>query len=255
MNYRIIIPARYSSTRLPGKPLREIVGQSMIERVWRQAVQSRAEQVVIATDDDRIAEAARNFGAEVVMTRSDHPSGTDRLQEVAEILGWNAETIVVNVQGDEPLIPVAVIEQVAENLADEPTAGVATLCEPIVDVDTFTNPNVVKVVAASSGLAHYFSRAPIPWPRDAFAQPQKQLPVGLPVARHIGIYAYRVSALNAYVTWPPAPLECFESLEQLRFLAHGVPIHVASACAQVPGGVDTQSDLDAVIAHINTTTQ
>ncbi len=250
MSYRIVIPARFSSARLPGKPLLDIAGQTMIERVWRQASRSTAEQVVVATDDARIADTVAGFGGSVVMTRADHPSGTDRLCEVAEQLGWDEQTIVVNVQGDEPLIPPAVIDQVAANLAAASGAGVATLCEPITALEVFTNPNVVKVVSAASGLAHYFSRAPMPWPRDAFAGGATALPAGHPAARHIGIYAYRVAALRAYVGWPPAPLELTESLEQLRFLANGVAIHVAHACAAVPGGVDTRADLDAVVAHI-----
>lgn len=250
MNYRIIIPARFASTRLPGKPLLDIAGQTMIERVWRQARLSGAEEVVVATDDARIAAQVEAFGGHVVMTRSDHPSGTDRLFEVAEQLGWDDQTIVVNVQGDEPLIPPVVIDQVAANLAAAHGAGVATLCEPITELASFTNPNVVKVVTALNGLAHYFSRAPIPWPRDAFADDATALPAGLGAARHIGIYAYRVAALRAYVSWPPAPIEQLESLEQLRFLANDVAVHVAHACQEVPGGVDTQADLDAVIAHI-----
>lgn len=250
MDFRVIIPARFASTRLPGKPLRDIGGQTMIERVWRQAVQSSAAQVVVATDDQRIVEAVRQFGGDVVMTRSDHLSGTDRLYEVAQQLGWCDQTIVVNVQGDEPLIPPAVIDQVATNLAAVPLAGVATLCEAITELAVFTDPNSVKVVAAANGLAHYFSRAPIPWPRDAFADGVRQVPADLPAARHIGIYAYRVASLRAYVSWPPAALEQFESLEQLRFLANGVAVHVAAACAQVPGGVDTEADLDAVITYL-----
>lgn len=250
MNFSVIIPARYASTRLPGKPLRDIGGQTMIERVWRQACLSSAEQVVVATDDQRIAAAVADFGGQVAMTRSDHPSGTDRLFEVVEQLGWDDQSIVVNVQGDEPLIPPQVIDQVAANLAQAQQAGVATLCEPISELASFINPNVVKVVSAANGLAHYFSRAPIPWPRDAFANGALAIPGGLPAARHIGIYAYRVAALRAYVGWPAAPLEVIESLEQLRFLANGVAIHVAAACAEVPGGVDTQADLDAVIAQV-----
>jgi 3-deoxy-manno-octulosonate cytidylyltransferase (CMP-KDO synthetase) len=177
------------------------------------------------------------------MTSPDHASGTDRLQEVAANLGLSGDRIIVNVQGDEPLIPAAVIDQVAGNLARNTVAGVATLAEPIESLEDFRNPNIVKVVASESGLARYFSRAPIPWPRDAFAIERRELPEGLTPRRHIGIYAYRVALLNRFVGWPMAPLERFESLEQLRFLYHDEQIHVADVSEEVPGGVDTETDL------------
>lgn len=242
-SFDVIIPARYASSRLPGKPLADIAGKPMVQRVYEQAVKSAAERVVVATDDMRVAEAVRAFGGEVCMTSAEHASGTDRLQEVAANLGLSAERILVNVQGDEPLIPPAVIDQVAGNLARNTAAGVATLAEPIARIEDFLNPNVVKVVAEESGLARYFSRAPIPWPRDAFAAERSALPAGLNPRRHIGIYAYRAAQLNLFVSWPVAPLEQFEALEQLRFLYNGQAIHVADAIEEVPGGVDTEQDL------------
>jgi 3-deoxy-manno-octulosonate cytidylyltransferase (CMP-KDO synthetase) len=224
----------------------------MIQHVWQQARESSAAKVVIATDDSRIQAAAKEFGAEVCMTRADHVSGTDRLQEVAQTLGLGDDQLVVNVQGDEPLIPPAVIDQVAGNLARNRQAGVATLCEPLTVVDDFHNPNVVKLVANDRGMAQYFSRAPIPWPRDHFQQQQSGMPEGCIARRHIGIYAYRVAQLNHFVGWPVAALERFESLEQLRFIANGVGIHVADAVEAVPGGVDTEQDLESVINTIKT---
>ncbi len=252
MSFIVVIPARYASTRLPGKPLRDIAGLPMIQHVWQQARESSAAKVVIATDDSRIQAAAKEFGAEVCMTRADHVSGTDRLQEVAQTLGLGDDQLVVNVQGDEPLIPPAVIDQVAGNLARNRQAGVATLCEPLTVVDDFHNPNVVKLVANDQGMAQYFSRAPIPWPRDHFQQQQSGMPEGCIARRHIGIYAYRVAQLNHFVGWPVAALERFESLEQLRFIANGVGIHVADAVEAVPGGVDTEQDLESVINIIKT---
>lgn len=248
MNYSVIIPARYGSSRLLGKPLLDIGGKPMIQRVYERACSSSASRVVIATDDERIAEAAGAFGAEVCMTSAEHPSGTDRIEEVTRRLGLGEDEIVVNVQGDEPLIPPAVIDQVAANLAASPDAGIATLCEPIVGSAELFNPNVVKVVADDTGHALYFSRAPIPWNRDAWAAGQP--PAGSPVdaRRHLGIYAYRVSFLRGFVTWPPARLEQMEALEQLRAMAQGVTIHVADACETVPGGVDTSEDLEQVRA-------
>ena len=223
----------------------------MIQRVWEQAGKSAASRVVIATDDARIESAAREFGAEVCMTNPDHPSGTDRLQEVAALLTLSDDQIVVNVQGDEPLIPPTVINQVAANLAANPQAGVATLAEPIDKVADLLNPNVVKLVTNQQGIGLYFSRAPIPWPRDSFNQLAVELPEELPdeysFRRHIGIYAYRTVELNRFVTWPVAPLEDSEKLEQLRFMWQGVSIHVADAVENVPAGIDTEEDLQAAI--------
>jgi len=250
MSFTVVIPARYGSTRLPGKPLLDILGKPMVQRVWEQARQSGAQQVVIATDDERIQAAARDFGAEVCMTSSEHPSGTDRLQQVASEMGWAQDHIVVNVQGDEPLIPPAVIDQVAANLAAHDQAGMATLCEDIASLDELVNPNAVKVVTDARGVALYFSRATIPWPRDAFADGQQAMPASGQWSRHIGIYAYRTGFLHQYVTWEPAPLEQLEQLEQLRALYNGVDIHVATALETVPAGVDTPQDLDAVRARL-----
>lgn len=248
MQFIVVIPARYASSRLPGKPLRDIRGKSMIQRVWEQAGKSSADRIVIATDDQRIADAARDFGAEVCMTSENHQSGTDRLQEVANKLGLGAQQIIVNVQGDEPMIPPAVIDQVANNLAVNNEAGVATLCEPINATEDFVNPNIVKVVVSQNQMASYFSRAPIPWPRDAFNLAQDSV---LDLARrHIGIYAYRVDCLNQFIGWNIAPLERLESLEQLRFLHNNIAIHVADAAAPVPGGVDTEDDLNRLINAI-----
>ncbi len=222
----------------------------MIERVYRQAVQSAAERVIIATDDQRIADAVAAFGGECCMTSDSHQSGTDRLQEVAGQLALPGDHILVNVQGDEPLIPPQVIDQVAGNLAAQAIAGVATLCEPILDDASFTNPNVVKVVADAQGMALYFSRAPVPWPRDFPANRVAAMSGIHTPMRHIGIYAYRVAQLNRFVQWPVAPLESIECLEQLRFMWQGERIHVAPAVAEVPGGVDTEADLQRVIARV-----
>ncbi|MEE3389076.1 MULTISPECIES: 3-deoxy-manno-octulosonate cytidylyltransferase [unclassified Alcanivorax] len=242
MSFYVVVPARYASTRLPGKPLADIAGKPMVVRVAERCQQSEAGQVYVATDDSRIA-AALDGQVPVVMTREDHPSGTDRLQEVAATLGLADDDIIVNVQGDEPLIPPSVINQVAANLAANPSCQMATLCEPIDDADSLFNPNVVKVVFDDQGRALYFSRAPIPWHLDGFAEGGRDIRDGQ-WWRHIGIYAYRVSFLHQYVQWPPAQLEQLESLEQLRAMANGVAIHVAPATEVVPGGVDTPADLE-----------
>jgi 3-deoxy-manno-octulosonate cytidylyltransferase (CMP-KDO synthetase) len=244
--FTVVIPARYASSRLPGKPLQDIAGKPMIQHVWEQAGKSSAQQVVVATDDARIVEACRGFGAEVLLTRIEHNSGTDRLAEVAAVLGLAPDAIVVNVQGDEPLIPPAIIDQVAANLAANPQAAIATLAEPIDDVAALFNPNVVKVASDRNGLALTFSRAPLPWARDAFAVSREQLPANVPYRRHIGIYAYRAQFLHDFVAWGPCWLEDAECLEQLRALWHGVRIHVADALQAPPAGVDTQEDLERV---------
>lgn len=246
MSFAVVIPARHASTRLPGKPLLDIAGRPMIERVWQRARQSAAGRVLVATDDARIRKVVEGFGAEVCMTNPAHPSGTDRLQEVARLLALDDDAILVNVQGDEPLIPPAVINQVAANLAANPDCGVATLCVPIRDRHELNNPNVVKVVCDARGIALYFSRAAIPWARDSFAADPEAMPEGHHWYRHVGIYAYRVAFLHRYVSWPPAPLEQLEQLEQLRALYHHVPIHVAPAAVPVPAGVDTAADLAAI---------
>lgn len=244
--FTVVIPARFGSSRFPGKPLKTIAGKPMVQHVWEQARKSSAERVVVATDDARIAEACQGFGAEVLLTREDHNSGTDRLAEVAGKLGLAADAIVVNVQGDEPLIPPALIDQVAANLAAHPEAGISTLSEPIEDVASLFNPNVVKVATDINGLALTFSRAPLPWARDALAASRDVLPQGVPYRRHIGIYAYRAGFLHDFVAWGPCWLENTESLEQLRALWHGVRIHVADAVEAPPAGVDTPEDLERV---------
>lgn len=246
LDFTVVIPARLRSTRLPGKPLLPIAGKPMVQHVWEQARKSGASRVVIATDDASILEACQAFGAEVLMTRADHESGTDRLAEVVAHLGLPADAIVVNVQGDEPLIPPVIIDQVAANLAAHPEAGIATLAEPIHEPETVFNPNAVKVVSDKNGLALTFSRAPLPWARDAFAKDRNVLPEGVPYRRHIGMYAYRVGFLQGFVSWGPCWLEQTEALEQLRALWHGVRIHVEDAIEAPAVGVDTPEDLERV---------
>ncbi len=242
-SFKVVIPARYASTRLPGKPLRELLGKPMLQHVWEAARQCGADQIVIATDDERIGNAAKKFGAEVCMTATNHASGTDRLGEVVATLGWSDDTIVVNVQGDEPLMPPGLIDQVATDLAANGEASLATVATPLVAAGEFFDPNVVKVVTDQAGYALYFSRAPIPWDRDLLMDGLKALPIGIVPLRHIGIYAYRVGYLNRYAEMRPCPLEQAEQLEQLRALWYGERIHVAEA-GQRPGpGVDTEDDL------------
>jgi 3-deoxy-manno-octulosonate cytidylyltransferase (CMP-KDO synthetase) len=249
MSFSVVIPSRYASTRLPGKPLLDINGKPMIQHVYEQACASQAREVIIATDDERIQQACEKFSAKVIMTSPDHLSGTDRLEEVVSQLGYYLDDIVVNVQGDEPMIPPRIINQVAHNLSAELDASVATLVEPIEDINTLLSPNVVKVVMDNKGFASYFSRAPIPWPRDHFlpeVDPAKGLPANIQYFRHIGIYAYRVKLLKSFVKWSPAPTELAESLEQLRVLWNGCQIHVDIADEIPPAGVDTQEDLERV---------
>jgi 3-deoxy-manno-octulosonate cytidylyltransferase (CMP-KDO synthetase) len=242
-SYKVVIPARYASTRLPGKPLRQLLGKPMLQYVFEATRQCGADQIVIATDDERIESAAAAFGAETCMTSAQHASGTDRLGEVVNKLGWSDDTIVVNVQGDEPLIPPALIEQVAGDLADTPQASISTVATPLVAAGEFFDTNVVKVVTDQAGFALYFSRAPIPWDRDLLHDDVKALPIGIVPLRHIGIYAYRVNYLRRYAGMRPCPLEQAEQLEQLRALWYGERIHVAEA-GQRPGpGVDTEDDL------------
>jgi 3-deoxy-manno-octulosonate cytidylyltransferase (CMP-KDO synthetase) len=240
--FHVVIPARHASTRLPGKPLLPIAGKPMVVRVAEQAAQSGAQQIWIATDHPAIADAVGASGFNVCLTRDDHPSGTDRLAEVVTQQGWSDDTIVVNVQGDEPLIPPPLIRAVAEHLHRHPECAIATAAHAIHDEVAMRNPNVVKTVLDKNGNALYFSRAPIPWPRDAFAA-NAGLPQGLPVLRHIGIYAYRASFLRAYSQLTPCSLEQFEALEQLRALHHGYKIGVTLAEHAPPAGVDTEQDL------------
>ncbi|MBA3902293.1 MAG: 3-deoxy-manno-octulosonate cytidylyltransferase [Rhodocyclaceae bacterium] len=243
MSFKVVIPARFASSRLPGKPLADIGGKPMVVRVAERAVQSGADDIWVATDHAEVRVAVEEQGFSVIMTREDHVSGTDRIAEVAGKLGWSDDTIVVNVQGDEPLIDPALIDHVARELEQCPDAAVATACHPISSVEEFLNPNVVKVACDARSHALYFSRAPIPWPRDAFAATRSELPTGLPARRHIGIYAYRVSFLRRYGALSPSPLELFEALEQLRVLWHGFRIRVAEIDHAPEPGVDTAEDL------------
>lgn len=246
MDFSVIIPARYASTRLPGKPLRNLDGKPLIQHVFDCAQQSGAGRVIVATDDARIRKIAEGFGAEVCMTSALHLSGTERLAEVIDTLEFNNEQVIVNLQGDEPLIPASLIRQVAMNLRDHAQAGVATLCEPISTATELFNPNITKVLMDSHGYALYFSRAPIPWNRTAFIDKPQELPPDYPYYRHIGLYAYRAGFLKDYVSWPTCYLEEAESLEQLRVLWNGYKIHVALA-AETPGpGVDTEEDIGRV---------
>jgi len=244
--FRIVIPARYASTRLPGKPLRLIGTRPLIEHVYRRAAGAGAHEVIVATDDERIAAACRGFGAAVELTDPAHPSGTDRLAEVAHSRGWSDDAIVVNVQGDEPLLPPANVAQVAALLAAEPGAALATLATPLRSLHEHLDPDVVKVVCDRRGYALYFSRAPIPWCRDGARAGLASQTRHDGALRHIGLYAYRVATLKRIGALPPAALEACERLEQLRALANGLAIAVAVA-AEAPGpGVDTEADLEAV---------
>jgi 3-deoxy-manno-octulosonate cytidylyltransferase (CMP-KDO synthetase) len=242
VSFTAIIPARYQSERLPGKPLLEIAGRPMIQHVYERASASEADRVIVATDNDEIVRAVTEFGGEVCLTSTQHQSGTDRLQEVVEKLSFRDDQLVVNVQGDEPLIPPQAIDQVALNL-QHTDSSIATLCERIEIFDELFDPNVVKVVMDSNGLALYFTRAPVPWSRDSFGGDDRNLPGSTPYFRHIGIYAYRCRVLRQFVSWPPSPLERTEKLEQLRAMWYGARIHVAPACVAIPAGVDTDEDL------------
>ena len=248
MGFHVVIPARYASTRLPGKPLLDIGGRTMIQRVVEQACASGADEVLVATDDDRIAAAVhdprRPGRAIAILTDPDLPSGTDRVAVVAALRGWSAETVVVNVQGDEPFLPPALVAQAAQLLEGDPAAQVATLATPIESLDEFMDPNVVKVVTALDGSALYFSRAPVPWSRDG-------APAGLAsqhefagAMRHVGLYAYRADALRRITSLPPTALEQREKLEQLRALEHGMRIVVGTCTERPAPGVDTAADLE-----------
>jgi 3-deoxy-manno-octulosonate cytidylyltransferase (CMP-KDO synthetase) len=240
--FTVVIPARFASQRFPGKPLIDLAGKPMIQRVYEQALLSRASRVVVATDDQRIADVVKSFDGEYCMTRVGHVSGTDRVQEVTSVLGLPLDHLVINVQGDEPLIPPEVINQVADILEGS-AAPMATLAEPIETLEDLMDPNIVKVVTAENGDALYFSRAPIPWDRDSLPD---QIFKG--ARRHIGIYGYRVSLLNDFITWQPGNLEKIEKLEQLRIMEQGVRINVASAVVSIPPGIDTASDLERTLA-------
>ncbi len=256
MSFRVVIPARFGSERLPGKPLADIHGKPMIVRVAEAAGRSSAAEVVVATDDKRIVAAAEDAGVAVQMTRADHASGSDRVMEVVEARGWSDDAVVLNVQGDEPLIPPAVLDQLAQALAEEPAVASATLCEPVQTFAALFDPNQVKVVRAADDRALYFSRAPIPYGRDLF--PAQELPQNgkLPMQgrwwRHIGVYGYRCWALRQFVSLPMGTLEALEKLEQLRLLENGLEMRVLEACELVPGGIDTPADLDRVRAQFQT---
>lgn len=239
-SFKVVIPARYASTRLPGKPLLPLAGRPMLQHVYERAMQSGADEVVIATDDRRIESAAGDFGAVTCMTAVTHTSGTERIAEVATKSGWTDDCIVVNLQGDEPLMPPALISQVAAGLAQHDDAVVATLACPLTDRQEWQDPNVVKTVLDRDGYALYFSRAPVPYDRDGDAD------AGQAALRHLGLYAYRVDFLQAYGTLEPSPLERIEKLEQLRVLWHGMRIHVGIAQQRPGPGVDTQADLERV---------
>ncbi len=244
VNFHAIIPARMASTRLPEKPLKLIAGVPMVVRVADRAQMAGAQDVVVATDDSRIVAACAQHRVKALLTNANHPTGTDRLSEAVTILGLEDDDIVVNVQGDEPLIPPEVVREVAELLAKHPDCQMATAAHEIHDIEEFMNPNVVKVVLDHAGKAITFSRAPIPWPRDAFREDQTKLPEGLHPLRHIGLYAYRVKFLKQFPHWEQAPIEKFESLEQLRALWFGVKIAVTVLPGALPAGVDTQEDLE-----------
>lgn len=241
----VVIPARFGASRLPGKPLRVLAGRTLVQHVWERAIQSGARDVVIATDDETIFKTAKNFGAKVCMTSSSHPSGTDRIAEVAQLENFGNESIVVNLQGDEPLVPPALISQVAQDLTRAHDASVATLCTPIHDATELFDSNAVKVVRDAKGYALYFSRAPVPWDRETFAVSQSLSP-SVTHFRHVGLYAYRAGFLRDYRQWPTADLERAEALEQLRAMWHGHRIYVGVTEQRFAAGVDTEEDLARV---------
>lgn len=253
MSFVVIIPARYQSTRFPGKPLADIAGKTMIQRVHEKSMAAGAAKVVVATDDARIEQEVMSFGGEVVMTRADHESGTERLAEVITKLELPDDTIVVNVQGDEPFIPSENISQVAQNLEENPDTPMATLSVEIKDKEELFNPNAVKVVSDKSGHALYFSRSTIPYDRDAFLGKKiDEIETFSDIyQRHIGIYAYRAGFVQQYIQWQPSPLEQLESLEQLRVLWHGQSIHIEEAKVAPPAGIDTPEDLKKALEHFN----
>lgn len=248
-DFVVAIPARHAASRLPGKPLRLLAGVPLVLHVARRALAAGAREVWVAADDQRIADALDGSGVRVAMTSAAHPSGTDRLAECARLAGWSDDTLVVNLQGDEPFAPAEGIRAVAELLRGS-GAEMATLATPVTDAATLFDPNVVKLVQAGNGDALYFSRAPVPWPRDAFAQDRTQLPGGGHWLRHIGIYAYRAGFLQRFAAMPPGRLEQVESLEQLRVLEAGFRIAVAATPVPFPPGVDTPEDLARAEAHI-----
>jgi len=249
--FKVVIPARYGSTRLPGKPLLEIAGQPMIAHVCQRALAADAEQVVVATDDLRIVEVVEALGFEVLMTDPNHQSGTERINQVAQQLNWTDDDIVVNLQGDEPLISTDSIQAVANALANQKKAGIATLAAKITESAEVFNPHAVKVVVNHAGYALYFSRAAIPWDRENFSSTGGILSEQMPYLRHIGLYAYTVEFLNHYCSWQNSTLEKIESLEQLRILWYGEPILVKIVDQAPEAGVDTMDDLARVIKRLS----
>ncbi len=245
VHFKVVIPARYGSTRLHGKPLLLIAGKPMIAHVCERACEANAEEIIVATDDERILKTVIELGFQAILTRENHESGTERIAEVAEKLGWSDDTIIVNVQGDEPLLPADYIRQVASILANQNQARIATLAAKIHDSDDIFNPNAVKVVLDKNDYALYFSRAPIPWNRDTFAT-TKEIGANSPFLRHIGLYAYTAAFLKKYCQWQSSPLERIEALEQLRILWHGEKILVEIVDKAPPAGVDTIEDLQRV---------
>jgi len=241
--FKVVIPARYASTRLPGKPLLPIAGKPMIAHALARAQEAGADEIVVATDDERILQAVQALGGQALMTRADHQSGTERIAEVAALCGWQDDDIIVNLQGDEPLIPPAYIRDAAAALAGQQRAGIATLAAAINDPEEIFNPNAVKVVLDRGGYALYFSRAPIPWERGAFTAGGGRPSGKMPYYRHIGLYAYTVAFLNRYCQWPPSLLESVEALEQLRILWQGEAVYVQTVAAPPAAGVDTEEDL------------
>lgn len=249
MNFSVIIPARYASSRFPGKPLVDINGKPMVQHVYERAIESGASRVIVATDDLRIAKVVSDFGGQYCMTAAHHESGTERLAEVIDMEGMLSHELVVNVQGDEPFIPPVNIQQVAENLHHHQQAEMATLAVKITDVEEAFNPNVVKVITDKQGYALYFSRATIPYDRSRFLDEEVIDEIGDYYLRHIGIYAYRAGFIKQYVTMSPSGLEQIESLEQLRVLWHGEKIHVDIARQTPPVGIDTPEDLVRLLAR------
>ncbi|WP_197723394.1 3-deoxy-manno-octulosonate cytidylyltransferase [Thiomicrorhabdus aquaedulcis] len=248
MAFTVIIPARFESSRLSGKPLMDIHGKPMIEWTWRQAQKSGASRIIIATESLAVQAVCQAFGAEVCLTGAHHQSGTERIAEVIDLAKLGGDEIIVNVQGDEPMLPPELIHQVADGLAAHPEISMATLCEPINDVETVFNPNSVKVSVDFARRAISFSRAPLPWSRDTFNTQPPVLPSNWAYKRHIGLYAYRAAFVKQYVAWPECALEQVEKLEQLRVLWHGEKILVLDALCHAGVGVDTQADLDKVRA-------
>ncbi|MCB9659673.1 MAG: 3-deoxy-manno-octulosonate cytidylyltransferase [Sandaracinaceae bacterium] len=245
--FRVVIPSRLGSTRLPNKPLLDVAGKPLVVRCLDVARRAGADEVLVATDDERIADVVRAAGGDVQLTRADHPSGTDRLAEVARARGWTDDAIVVNLQGDEPLVPSELLAELAQQLVDHPGAGIATMATPILTHEELHSPNAVKVALRDDGFAHYFSRAPIPFARDADRR-STTLPEGVRYLRHLGLYAYRVATLHQFVALGPHPHERAEQLEQLRPLAAGVGIHVRVLDSAPPPGVDTAEDLERAAA-------